>query len=354
MIELDIIRTVEAREGLAGLPDQSVDCVLTSPPYWACRDYGVAPAQWEDGSSSALGLEPDFEKYLDHLIEIFNGIKRVLKDEGTLWVNLGDVYASGTRARWRGPLSHHLPNTATGTLDTANPPEKRKRAHGLEFHRFPDKTLCMIPERFALRMLQKGWILRNRIAWVKPNFLPASVGDRFACSWEYLFLFSKSERYFFDIDAVRVPHSAPERAGAGWESRTHSPRPVVAGTRLPPRPGEPDTLHRPGKNPGDCWSIPTRGTQFPHPAIFPEALCERPISAGCPVGGIVLDPFAGSGTACVVAKRLGRRYLGFEVNPIFADYARQRLQNTPTAAPIPAPPSSPSDVPQTTSDREAA
>lgn len=333
MTDLDTIRNVEARAGLADLSDQSVDCVLTSPPYWACRDYGLPKVQWEDGSSSSLGLEPDFEKYLDHLIEVFDDVKRVLRDDGTLWVNLGDVYASGSRVRWSGMLRQHLTTGANDTpgMDASIPGQIRASRHGNEFRKLRDKTLCMIPERFALRMLQRGWILRNKIVWHKTNFLPASVNDRFACSWEYLFLFSKSDQYYFDMNAVRVPHNSPQRLGAGWQSRGKGVSRPRIGIRLPPRPGEPGGLHHFGKNPGDCWMIPTRGGSFPHPAVFPETLCERPILAGCPIGGLVLDPFAGSGTTCVVAKRLGRRYLGFEASAVFVENALARLAKAPTS-----------------------
>jgi site-specific DNA-methyltransferase (adenine-specific) len=327
-MELNVIRTLEARKGLSDLANGSVDCVVTSPPYWACRDYGLEAVAWNEGPSATLGLEPDFEHYIAHLLEVLDDVKRVLKPQGTLWLNLGDVYASGSRARWRGTLNRHLPDAGTA----ASPVVGVAGRLGSTFRKLPDKTLCMIPERVALRMLERGWVLRNKLVWHKPNFLPSCVRDRFACSWEYLFLFTKSERYYFDIDAVRAPHSSPHRLGSGWQSRTGRASRPRAGMRAPPRPGEPGGLHHLGKNPGDCWMIATGNGRADHPAVFPEALCERPILAGCPVGGLVLDPFAGSGTACVVAKRLGRSYLGFEANPLFAEHARRRLASVPSVA----------------------
>ncbi|MFN0132488.1 MAG: DNA methyltransferase [Phycisphaerales bacterium] len=269
-LELDRVYALEARDGLRQLDDDSVDCVVTSPPYWAVRTYSVEPTAWADGATTVLGLEPSIDIYLDHLLEVFTEVRRVLKPSGTLWVNLGDVYASGTRSRVRGPLHGLMPVPS----DDA-------------FRALPDKTLCLIPSRFALRMVESGWTLRNTIVWHKPNFLPASVRDRFACSWEPIYLFAKSERYFFDMDAVRAPHRSANRAGSSKRWRI---------------PGSYDPR---GKNPGDVWLVATRGEGQSHPAPYPERLCERPILAGCPIGGLVVDPFAGSGTTCVGAKRLG-------------------------------------------------
>ncbi len=325
MLALDAVHTIEAREGLRQLGDDSIDCVLTSPAYWAQRDYKLTPSTWADRWVGALGLEPHFQKYLDHLLEVFDEVYRVLKPSGTLWVNLGDCYAgpwSIGPARGGHAGRHAESGLAPGWNHHANPRHNSGAPVALSVRH---KSLCLVPERFAVRMVERGWILRNVIVWHKPNFLPASVKDRFACSHERLLFFTKSERYSFDLDAVRVPHVSGHRAERA-PHRRFRPSPHPAGGRLPPKVGHPKALHPLGKNPGDCWSIATRPSFGDHPAVFPEALCERPILAGCPAGGIVLDPFAGSGTTCVVARRLGRRYMGFEASPDYADVARLRLK----------------------------
>lgn len=323
MLALDAVHTMDAREGLGHLADESVDCILTSPPYYRSRNYSVAPGTWADGRNDALGLEPTIDLYLDHLAEVFEAAWRVLKASGTLWVNLGDCYA-GPWSVGKAQEGHAGQQAAPGLVPGWNHYPLSRRSVGRGPRNVANKSLCLIPERFALRMVERGWVLRNKCVWMKPNYLPASVKDRFSCAWEYVFFFSKSRRYHFDLDAVRVPHQSPLRAATEPQRRFRASR-HPGGHQLPPSKGEPRALHPLGKNPGDCWVIPTTTGFGDHPAVFPERLCERPILAGCPKGGIVLDPFAGSATTCVVAKRLGRRYLGFEVNPLFAESARRRL-----------------------------
>lgn len=304
---LDNLSVADARDGLASLDDRSVDCILTSPPYWGTRGYDVGRVTWSDGSAVALGLEPDVETYLDHLGEVFGQVERVLKDSGTVWVNLGDVYASGNRNRMLRDHSstQHTHRHATPILD---------------------KSLCLIPERFALRMSQCGWILRNKIVWAKANHAPSSVKDRFTCGWEHLFLFVKSPRYSFDLDAVRVPHATNPPSATRVLTRRPSSSPTsLIGYRAGPPTGDPARYHALGGNPGDVWVIPTRPSDRSHPAPFPEVLCERPILAGCPPGGLVVDPFVGSGTTAVVAKRLCRHFIGFDLNPAYIALARDRI-----------------------------
>ncbi|MCC6227738.1 MAG: site-specific DNA-methyltransferase [Phycisphaerales bacterium] len=331
-MELDRIETTDALTGLRRLPAESIDCMITSPPYWAQRNYGGTPLTWPDGRTGSLGLEPEFDQYLDHLVSIFDEAHRVLKPSGTLWVNLGDCYAGS----WSiGPAHgghagrHAQPGMVPGWNHHANP---RRSVMPLAKLPVPNKCLCLVPERFALRMVARSWTLRNRIVWHKPNFLPARVKDRFACSWEYLFLFTKSERYWFDLDAVRVPHASIRGATTPWRTFREGPRRAraVADTTVGRR-----ELNPKGKNPGDCWVIPTHGSRrYAHPAAFPEALLERPIKSGCPPGGVVLDPFMGSGTTAVVARRLGRRFIGFEANAEFAALARRRIAETRPVQPL--------------------
>lgn len=311
----DRVLAVDALAGLRQLPRESIDCIVTSPPYWACRDYGVPPVAWKDGSSVPLGLETDPEAFVEHLCEIFDEARRVLKESGTLWVNLGDVYWVPQRVSVVRGLTH-----ASG----APAPDRAQRNSHLQG--FAEKSLCLIPERFALAMAKGGWILRNRIVWHKPNHMPTSVRDRFACSWEYLFFFTKSARYAFDLDAVRVEHRSkpPKHIGTAGVATSAQPLSLI-GLRPAPHRGDLRAWHPKGRNPGDCWIIPTKRSASGHPAPFPEALIERPILAGCPRDGLVLDPFAGSGTTGVVAKRLGRRFIGFEPNHRYAEIARARI-----------------------------
>ncbi len=329
----DEILCIDAVSGLKRLPDESIDCVVTSPPYWSMRDYGIPETKWSDGSNCVLGLEPELTVYVEHLCEVFDEVYRVLKPTGTLWVNLGDAYA--------GSWGNYCPGGIKGLQRSPEETGRRRQCSSAADPslRLPSsfrqsvqkKSLCLIPERFALAMLKRGWILRNRIVWHKPNAMPSSAKDRFANSWEYLFFFVKSTRYSFDLDAVRVPHKAVLSAKSDVKPiALHRQSPSFRGRRLPPRVGEPGASHPNGKNPGDYWAIATRPFRTAHVAVFPEALCETPIKAGCPRNGLVLDPFMGSGTTAIVAQRLGRRYLGFEINPDYVKMARARLAEQST------------------------
>lgn len=306
-IILDRIHCVDALTGLKRLPENSVDCILTSPPYWGTRDYGLKATTWPDGVKSVLGLEPHPDLFIVHLCEVFDAAKRVLKEGGTLWVNLGDAY-------------HHVERVSA--LRARAPPETRRSSSsdvGLA-----EKSLCLIPERFVLEMIRRGWILRNRIVWHKSNHMPTNVRDRLACSWEHLFFLVKSRKYHFDLDAIRVPHLTKSptftNPAKSDPDRHLDPRTAIVHHRLPPK-----SWSTSGRNPADCWTIAASTGRDSHPASFPPRLCERPILAGCPEGGLVLDPFMGSGTTALAARRLGRRFLGFDMNPSYVKLARNRL-----------------------------
>ena len=311
--------TGDARSVLADLLPESVDCAATSPPYaGGLRDYGVA---------GQLGRESTVQAYVTNLRAILAGVRRVLKPTGSLWLNLGDSYA-------------------------------RRGGAGV-----PRTSLLLVPQRIALAMSADGWIIRNVCVWAKPNPLPQSARDRLSPTYEVLIFATKRPRYFFDLDAIRVPHRSLRK-------RTQTARLYQGGNdglislKRAGRVG-----HRNGKNPGDVWTIPTATDRRGHQATFPEALAERPILATCPericvqcdrpwlrparivtrqtaegsqhtrqVGklrrcdcfaptrqGVVLDPFAGTGTTLAVAKRLRRDWLGIELNPKYADLARDRL-----------------------------
>lgn len=332
---------MDVLDGLRSLPDASVDCVLTSPPYWSLRDYHVPKTLWPDGVRCALGFEDTPQNYVSHLLAVFEEIERILKPWGTVWINLGDTYAGswGNYAPGRSKDRFH-PSTPSHWLRRgALAPEIRPPASVLQA--VPEKSLCLIPMRFALSMIDRGWLLRNDICWYKPNHMPASVKDRLTPAWEHLFLFVKQQRYFFDLDAIREPHkylADALRRKRSIQSERKNAHPK--GVRLPPHPGEPGSMHPKGKNPGDFWRVPSETrtlgailgekgivkvpggqgwtghpeggearilreedprwlspegknpgdvwhiatTPFPgaHFAVYPEKLCERPILAGCP------------------------------------------------------------------------
>lgn len=288
---LDVLRT---------LPDDSVDCCVTSPPYFQLRDYG-APGQY--------GLEPTVTEYVEIMRQVFAEVRRVLADDGTLWLNLGDSYATGPTGTRRSSGLQGAPNSTTTKAGMGN-----KTHCGV-----PEKNLLMIPERTAIALQEDGWILRNKIIWDRPNAMPESVTDRFSTRYEHVFLFSRSRHYHFNLDAVREPHKAPGRiAGAGAFGARNASHPRT-GT------GEYTGMHPLGANPGDVWRIATRPNPQAHFATFPIDLPTRCIKAGCKPGGTVLDPFSGSGTTGEAARMLGRKYVGVDLNPAYHDLAVKRF-----------------------------
>jgi len=350
MIETNTIIGGDTLEELKKLPDECIDCIMTSPPYWSLRDYGV---------QGQLGLEPNFQEYITALCNIFDEIKRVLKKEGTCWVNLGDTYSGGNR---------NSGNNISQPKGYKNVQMKPCPETGL-----PDKSLCLIPMRFAIEMVNRGWTLRNDIVWFKRNSMPTPVKDRFANKWEHIFFFVKSKKYYFDLDSVRKPYLASSinpintgfsdkvsfnyRVREACKGTLHakfgkkysvtpeeiekfgSPRVRAYRSKFPNQQfknkaelrknGTPHDLancNPKGGNPGDHWDITTQPHPFAHFACYPERLCEVPIKAGCPEGGIVLDPFMGSGTTALMALKLNRRFLGIELNQDYIKIAEARLK----------------------------
>lgn len=271
----------DALSALTTLMDGSVDCIVTSPPYFGLRDYGV------DGQ---IGAESSPAEFVAALVAVFREARRVLADDGTLWLNLGDSYSGGNRTSY---------DTAGG--------KTRARGHNAErpLTGIPGKNLLGIPWRVAFALQDDGWILRNDIIWAKPNAMPESVTDRLSTKHEHLFLFSKSRRYWFDIDPIREDY-----APAGLERRAYMFR---ASSDY-------------GNNPGDVWTIPTQPFSEAHFAVFPLEIPRRAIAAGCKPAGVVLDPFSGSGTTGKAAAELGRRYVGIDLNRDYLDLSlRTRL-----------------------------
>ena len=280
---------------LRTLPDASVDCCVTSPPYFGLRDYGV------DGQ---MGAESSPAEYVEAMRAVFAEVRRVLADDGTLWLNLGDSYSGGNRR----------------TYDTdGGKTRARGHAEPRPLTGIPEKNLLGIPWRVAFALQDDGWTLRNSIIWHKPNAMPESVTDRLSGRHENLFMLTKGRRYWFDLDAVREPHAESTVAAA-----TRARIPYAA-------PGQRANLktrgmHGVGANPGDVWSINTRPFADAHFAVYPVELPERCILAGCKPGGTVLDPFSGSGTTGLAAAKHGRRYVGIDLNSDYLDLSlRTRL-----------------------------
>lgn len=314
----------DARSIMGRLPECSVDCVITSPPYFRLRDY-----QFE----GQLGLENHVDDYAHHLLSVARKLERVLKPHGALWLNLGDTFSRSDREGAR------------------------------------QKSLVLAPERVAHALTHDGWILRNKVVWAKTNPMPTSVPDRLSTTHEIVYFFVRQRRYFFDLDAIRVPHrtkaTRPARAPSSWSVPPQWRGPSV---------GQHDGLdrlkaaglpgHPLGKNPGDVWALSTAGHRGAHHAVFPQKLVERPLLATCPervcsrcgqpwtreaaralghlavigelapvcscdaatLPGVVLDPFFGSGTVAAAATRHHRDWLGIELNPEFARLAEDRIE----------------------------
>src|SRR5215469_10797656 len=299
----------DARHILAEMPEGSADCIVTSPPYWGKRDYGVA---------GQYGHEASPDAYVATMRGVFGEARRVLANDGTCWLNLGDCYSASS-------------GVATGLHAYLGP---RITTHRVaEMHA---KNLLGLPWRVAFALQADGWILRNAIVWHKPNAMPESVRDRLSCRHELLFLLAKQPSYWFDLDPIRVPPAA----GMRRERTTRPPRRADSRTR-PPKYGpgtrevttarlyghdrQRNRTHPKGRNPGDVWSVPTRPYKGPHFAAYPIDLPLRCIAAGCKPGGTVLDPFAGSGTTGLAAIQLGRSFAGIDLSPDFARLAAERL-----------------------------
>lgn len=261
----------DARKELLFIEDNTFQCCITSPPYWGLRDY-----DYQD----QIGAEDKVEQYIEHLVTVFREVRRTLREDGTCWLNIGDSYTSGGRT-WRAPDKK---NPARGMTYRPDTPEGLK-----------PKDLIGVPWKVAFALQQDGWYLRSDIVWNKPNCQPESVKDRPTRAHEYLFLLTKSENYHYDFEAIK------EQANGNGQL----------------------------KNRRTVWNINTEGFKGAHFAVFPPALVRLCLLAGSRPGSIVLDPFLGSGTVGVVCKETGRRCIGIEMKPEYAELARDRIQTTP-------------------------
>ena len=309
--ETELVDTVinkDVLRGLQCLPDNYIDMIITSPPYWGLRNYKV------DGQ---IGQEESPEKYVETLRSVFSAARRVLKDTGTLWLNLGDTYMSG------GSPSRHF-----GYAD-----EKNKKGRNIDFHEpqtnkhetIKPKDLVGIPWRVALALQQDGWYLRSDIIWHKPNAMPESAHDRPSRDHEYIFLFSKNQKYYYDADSIREPHTSLDDLKRR-KNKTYSQNITRGGTAeqtLGRNRGE--FYHPKGRNKRTVWKIKIKPYPDTHFAVFPKELVRQCVLAGCPEDGIVLDTFAGSGTTLEVATELNRRYVGIELNSDYLRLIKKRL-----------------------------
>ena len=324
----------DALDRLQALPADSVDCCITSPPYFGLRDYGHA---------GQLGLEPTPKAYVESLVSVFREVRRVLKPAGTLWLNLGDSFAGDRQAPGQ---------TESRRRDNAVIPRSDRRVDGLK-----SKDLIGIPWMVAFALRADGWYLRRDIIWSKPNPMPESAKDRPTTAHEYLFLLAKGPRYFYDAQAIAEPlaestlreiaegyqgQGTKDYEAAGVQNPSAVKARIIAGKRRAPRPSDTRGGNQGGssmpvcagltRNKRSVWTIPTKPFKGAHFATFPEDLVEPCLLAGSPEGGLVLDPFAGSGTVGAVALRHFRRFLGIELNPAYVEMATRRV-----AAAVPGP-----------------
>lgn len=298
------------------IEDETIDCVVTSPPYWGIRDYGV------DGQ---IGLEETPEKFLDNMVNVFREVKRVLKPTGTVWMNLGDVYASGggTGAANNSVSegSQVLPSFRSSRyLGSANP----RTAVG----DIKTKDLVGIPWMVAFALRADGWYLRADIIWSKPNPMPESVQDRPTKAHEYVFLLTKSPKYYYDVDAIRE-RTGNEATQEEWSNSKgrHAPGGnLTEGVNAGFGSKQESLTHPNGRNKRSVWEINTQAYSDAHFATYPEKLVEPCVLAGSPLGGTVLDPFAGSGTTLAVAQRLGRKAIGTDISSEYLALASKRLE----------------------------
>ena len=310
----------DTRAVLPELPAESVHCVVTSPPYWGLRDYGV------DGQ---LGLERTPEEYVEAMVGVFREVRRVLKDAGTLWLNLGDSYA-GAGPSGASYESETTKRRAEMKQDGAFRLSKALGERGLTYRDkkpiappgLKPKDLVGIPWRLAFALQADGWWLRSDIIWSKPNPMPESVTDRPTKSHEYLFLLTKAARYYYDADAVR--EDAPYRFRAAGHKVARMTDEIDGLQRTKGGFAKND-IETTSRNLRDVWTIPTQPYPGAHFATFPPKLVEPCLKAGCPVGGTVLDPFWGAGTVGVVAQDLHLKAIGIELNADYIDLSTKRL-----------------------------
>lgn len=383
-MELDKIYNEPCLETMARLPDNSVNCIITSPPYYQLREYDIEfDAIWDEDKDCThdfnlhmvrkktvgdrpseksviaknrrdnenrptitnnvcvkcgawkgqLGLEPTFELYLQHLWQIMDELYRILKPDGTCWFNIADTYNT---------ISGNMKQKSySATKNSSMDNSVINKENYTKSKTVKKKSLLLIPSRFAIGCIDRGWILRNAIIWASKNKMPESVTDRFSKKYEFMFFFVKSQKYYFDLDAIREKHlysndsndrqsrwsenyvgknqgKRKTRGTQGYSAASGMQQDVNGGVGFAEK----------GKNCGDVsdfWDIPTKPNTNEHYASYNDSLLKKPILAGCPVGGLVYDPFMGTGSTAEVAIRAGRNYIGSELSKKYYDDAEKRL-----------------------------
>jgi DNA modification methylase len=322
-----VIHCGDALEVLKTLPSESVNCCITSPPYFGLRDYGV------DGQ---IGMDETPERYVDRLVVVFREMRRALRDDGTFWLNMGDSYAGswgnyGGENRGHGKqreiqIGSHAHQKAYDGLERWRPPTSR-HLDGVK-----PKDLIGIPWMVAFALRADGWYLRSEIIWSKPNPMPESVKDRPTKAHEQIFLLTKSARYYYNYGAIKEPFSTDPKANyrqrARITGRGNQPSggDSVGGPKGNKSGGFPPNGN--GRNKRSVWTMATGNFKGAHFAVFPPELPETCMLAGCPDGGVVLDPFSGAATTGIVAVQQGRQYIGIELNPKYVDLANRRFEET--------------------------
>lgn len=328
--ELNRIYEGDTLRVLKTWPDAFVHCVVTSPPYWGLRDYGVA---------GQLGMEQTPEEFVAQLVKVFREVRRVLRPDGTLWLNIGDSYNAAGR-KGHGTRAGHKQNS--NRASSAKADQNRPTAANLK-----EKDLVGIPWMLAFALRTDGWYLRSDIIWAKENPMPESVKDRPTRSHEYIFLLTKSKQYYYDAAAIAEPGSLMDthtttRKERADEAQKTSPTSQINGIRSDKQRGHSrrhdgfndrwDAMTKKDqcatmRNKRDVWTINPEPFPEAHFATFPQKLVGPCVLAGAPSGGLVLDPFMGAGTTALVAARFNRRFLGIELNPEYIRMAQQRIYN---------------------------
>ena len=301
----DTILFGDCRETLKEFDEKARMCV-TSPPYYGLRDYG--------GEESQIGLEQTPEEFIDELVKVFREVKNVLTDDGTCWVNIGDSYYNYRPGRGQGLAKQTVSNTRQDLPDMC--PRRGNRIEGVK-----EKDLIGIPWMFAFAMRADGWYLRQDIIWHKPNPMPESVRDRCTKAHEYIFLFSKDKKYYYDNEAIKEPVKQDWGTRDRTNGKYHNP-----GTGLQPHSGLTKSYTK--RNKRSVWSVNKKPYKGAHFATYPAELIEPCIKAGSEEGDTILDPFMGSGTTAMVAKQLGRYYLGCELHEDYGDLIKKRIGST--------------------------
>jgi len=313
-LEVDRIIHGDCLEVLKTLDGNSIDCCVTSPPYWGLRDYGV---------EGQLGLENTPEEYIEKLVSVFREVKRVLKREGTLWLNLGDSYSGSMKGIGSDGTAYAGKKQVTnrGSVGIYHEKPPSTNAIGLK-----PKNLIGIPWHVAFALQADGWYLRSDIIWHKPNPMPESVRDRPTKAHEYIFLMSKSSRYYYDQDSVREKYIEPINRWGGQHIRNVKNKSswdeATGQLTYRQRNMRPNSK---GRNKRTVWTVSTKPFREAHFATFPPDLIKPCILAGCPSGGLVLDPFFGAGTTGLVAMKAGRHFIGIELNEEYIEIAKKRL-----------------------------